>query len=132
MSSDATHSEKYERGLAMRREVLGDEYVDRALGNVDDFNRDFQEYVTEMAWGSTWARGILSKQQRSLNVLCITAALNRPNEFKLHFRAALNNGCSIDDLRETLLQIAAYCGAPAGVEAFRLAREVLKDEGVTS
>ena len=68
----------------------------------------------------TWARGILSKQQRSLNVLCITAALNRPNEFKLHFRGALNNGCSLDDLRETLLQIAAYCGAPAGVEAFRL------------
>ncbi|MEE9277074.1 MAG: carboxymuconolactone decarboxylase family protein [Dehalococcoidia bacterium] len=125
-------SEKFDAGLKLRREVLGDEYVDRALSNVTDFNRDFQEYVTETAWGGTWARGVLSKKQRSLNVLCMTAALNRPNEFELHFRGALRNGCTPDELRETLLQIAVYCGAPAGVEAFRIAARVLKEEGVTT
>jgi 4-carboxymuconolactone decarboxylase len=124
-------SEKYEQGLKVRREVLGDEYVDRATANATDFNRDFQEYVTEAAWGSSWARGILTRQQRSLNVLCMTAALNRPNEFELHFRGALRNGVPLDDLRETLLQIAVYCGAPAGVEAFRIAGRVLEDEGVS-
>ncbi len=119
-------TDKFEQGLRVRREVLGDEYVDAALSNVDDFSRDFQEIVTEMAWG-TWARPGLERKQRSLNVLCLLAALNRPAEFKLHFRAALGNGCSRDELRETLLQITAYAGVPAGVEAFRIAREVLSE-----
>ncbi len=120
-------SEKYERGLKVRREVLGDEYVDRALANADDFSRDFQEMVTETAWG-TWARDGLERKQRSLNVLCILAALNRPQEFELHLRGALRNGCSMDELRETFMQIAAYVGAPAGVEAFRIARRVFAEE----
>ena len=120
-------SEKYDRGLKVRREVLGDEYVDRALANADDFSRDFQEMVTETAWG-TWARDGLERKQRSLNVLCILAALNRPQEFELHLRGALRNGCSMDELRETFMQIAAYVGAPAGVEAFRIARRVFAEE----
>ncbi|MPZ99261.1 MAG: 4-carboxymuconolactone decarboxylase [Dehalococcoidia bacterium] len=119
-------SERFEQGLEVRREVLGAEYVDAALAGVDDFNRDFQEMVTEMAWG-TWARAGLERKQRSLNVLCLLAALNRPVEFRLHFRAALGNGCTREELRETLLQITAYAGVPAGVEAFRIAREVLSE-----
>ena len=123
-------SEKYDVGLKIRKEVLGAEYVERSLNSADDFNRDFQEMVTEYCWGGIWGRGGLSKKQRSLNNLCMLSALNRPHEFKLHFRGALRNGCSLDELRETLLQIAVYCGIPAGIEAFRIAREVLKEEGV--
>lgn len=119
-------SEKFESGLQVRREVLGDAYVDAALSNVDDFNRDFQEMVTETAW-ATWARPGIERKQRSLNVLCILAALNRQQEFELHFRAALGNGCTREELRETLMQIAAYAGIPAGVEAFRIARRVLDE-----
>jgi 4-carboxymuconolactone decarboxylase len=123
-------SERYETGLKIRKEVLGAQYVDKALSGIDDFNRDFQEMVTEYCWGGTWGRGQLSKQQRSMLNLGMLAALNRRQEFKIHFRGALTNGCSLDDLREILLQIAVYCGIPAGVEAFRIAREVLKEEGV--
>lgn len=119
--------ERYETGLAIRRQVLGDRYVDNALGNVDDFNRDFQQLVTEYCWGASWGREGLSRRQRSLNVLCLLAALNRPHEFEVHFRGALRNGCSLDELRETLIQIAVYAGIPAGVDAFRLARKVLAE-----
>lgn len=119
-------SEKFEQGLQVRREVLGDAYVDNAMKNVDEFNQDFQEMVTEMAWG-TWAREGLERKQRSLNVLCILAALNRQTEFRLHFRAAIGNGCTREELRETLMQITAYAGVPAGVEAFRIAREVFAE-----
>ena len=110
---------------------MGDEYVEKATANVTDFNREFQEYVTETAWGGTWARGVISRQQRSLNVLCMTAALNRSAEFELHFRGALRNGVPLDHIRETLLQIAVYCGAPAGVTAFRIANRVLAEEEVS-
>lgn len=123
-------TQRYETGLKIRKEVLGEEYVERALGAVDDFNRDFQEMVTEYCWGGTWGRGVLSKKQRSLNNLCILSALNRSHEFKSHVRGALTNGCSLDEIRETLIQIAVYCGIPAGVEAFRLAREVLDEQGI--
>lgn len=120
-------SDQYERGLKVRKEVLGAEYVDKTLAAADDFNRDFQTMVTEYCWGGTWGRGVLSKQQRSLLNLCMLMALNKPHEFKLHFRGALRNGCSLDEIKETLLQIAVYCGIPTGVEAFRLAREVLAE-----
>ncbi len=126
----SVQQERYELGLKIRKEVLGKEYVDRALARADDFDRDFQELVTEYCWGGTWGRGVLSKQQRSLNNLCLLSALNRPHEFKSHVRGALRNGCSLDEIKETLLQVAIYCGIPAGVEAFRLAREVLVQEGV--
>lgn len=122
--------ERFEAGLAVRREVLGTEYVDHAMAGADSFNREFQEFATEFCWGGTWARGVLERKTRSMLNLCMLAALNRPHEFKLHFRGSLRNGCSLDELKEVLLQITVYCGVPAGVEAFRLAREVLDEEGI--
>lgn len=118
----------HDTGLRIRRQVLGEEYVDRALQNVDDFNADFQKILNEYCWGGTWGRPGLTFQQRSLNNLCLLAALNRQTEFETHFRGALRNGCSLDELRETLIQIATYAGIPAGVEAFRIARKVLTEE----
>ncbi len=124
--------ELYETGMKIRRAVLGDEYVDRATRNVDDFNRDFQRLVAEYCWGATWGREGLSRKQRSLNNLCLLAALNRPNEFEVHVRGALRNGCTLDEIRETLIQVAVYAGIPAGVEAFRIARKVLAEEGINT
>lgn len=121
--------ELYELGLSIRRGVLGDEYVARA-GQTDDFNNDFQRLVSEYCWGWCWSGDGLSRGQRSLNNLCILASLNRMEEFELHFRGALRNGCRLEELRETLLQIAVYAGIPAGVSAFRVARRVLAEEGV--
>ena len=123
-------SERYDTGLRIRKEVLGEEHVERAMARADDFNREFQELVTEYCWGASWGGDGLSRKQRSLNNLCMLSALNRPAEFKLHFRAALGNGCTLDELKDTLLQIAIYCGLPAGVGAFRLAREVLDEDGI--
>lgn len=125
-----TDESKFDAGLAARRRVLGDEYVDRAFDTADAFNIEFQNLLTEYCWGEVWGRSALSDRQRSLNNLCILAALNRSAEFKTHFRGALRNGCTLDELRDTLVQIAVYAGVPAGVEAFRLAREVLDAEGV--
>jgi len=122
--------DRYDRGLAARKAVLGDEYVDAALASADDFNREFQAMVTEYCWGGTWGRGVLSKQQRSILNLGMLAALNRGHEFKLHFRGAITNGLSIAELREILIQISVYCGIPAGIEAFRLAREVFKEKNI--
>ena len=123
-------SDQFDIGLAIRKEVLGEEYVDAALAKSDDFNRDFQHMVTEHCWGGTWGRGVLTKQQRSILNLGMLAALNRQHEFKLHLLGALTNGVSLKEIREVLLQIAIYCGIPAGVEAFRIAREVFKAEGI--
>ena len=123
-------TDRYETGLNIRKEVLGEEYVDAASAKADDFNRDFQEMVTEYCWGGSWGRGVLTKQQRSMLNLGMLAALNRPHEFKLHFLGALTNGVSLKEIREVLIQIAVYCGVPAGVEAFRIAREVFKEEGI--
>jgi len=123
-------TERFEAGLAVRREVLGAEYVEQALAGADSFNRDFQELATEFCWGGTWARGVLDRKTRSILNLGMLSALNRPEEFKLHFRGALTNGCTLDELKEVLLQIAVYCGVPAGVEAFRLARDVLRELGI--
>jgi 4-carboxymuconolactone decarboxylase len=120
----------YEKGMAVRRQVLGDAYVDKATANVDDFNRDFQRIVVEYCWGEVWTRQVLSNKQRSLNNLCIIAALNRAAEFEIHVRGALRNGCTPAEIRDTLIQVAVYAGIPAGVEAFRIARQVLIEEGV--
>lgn len=122
-------TELYQKGMKVRRQVLGDAYVDRALANGDEFSADLQKLVTEFCWGSTWARGVLTLQQRSLNNLCLLAALNRQQEFEVHLRGAIRNGCTRDEIKETLLQIAVYAGIPAGVEAFRIARKVLAEEG---
>ncbi len=120
----------YSKGMQIRREVLGDAYVDNALQNMNDFNQDFQRLVTEYCWGALWSREGLSRQQRSLNNLCLLSALNRSHELEVHLRAALRNGCTPDEIKETLLQVAVYAGIPAGVDAFRIARKVLAEEGV--
>src|SRR5438132_996604 len=120
--------ERYRQGMAMRRQVLGDVYVDKATSNVDDFNRDFQRIVTEYCWGEVWTRQVLTNKQRSLNNLCIIATLNRAAEFEIHVRGALRNGCTPEEIRDTLIQVAVYAGIPAGVEAFRIARKVLNLE----
>jgi 4-carboxymuconolactone decarboxylase len=120
----------YAKGMQIRREVLGDAYVDNATKNVDDFNRDFQRLVTEYCWGGTWGREGLSRKQRSLNNLCIIGVLNRPHEFELHLRGAVRNGCTLEEIRETLIQVAVYAGIPAGVDSFRTARRVLTEEGL--
>lgn len=119
----------FERGLAKRRQVIGEEYVDRALAAATDFDRDWQRLLTEYCWGEVWGGSALSDRQRSLQNLCLLAALGRAQEFELHFRGALKNGCTLDELRETLVQIAVYAGVPAGVEAFRIARRVLIETG---
>ena len=120
----------FEKGMAVRRQVLGDAYVDKATANIDDFNRDFQRILTEYCWGEVWTRQVLSNKQRSLNNLCIIATLNRAAEFEMHVRGALRNGCTPAEIRDTLIQVAVYAGIPAGVEAFRIARKVLTEEGV--
>ena len=123
-------SEQFERGLRCRKGVLGEAYVDASLNKSDDFNRDFQNMVTEYCWGGTWGRGVLSKRDRSMLNLAMLAGLNRQHEFKLHFKGAITNGLTLQELREILIQIAVYCGIPAGVEAFRVARQVLEEEGI--
>jgi len=120
-------SEQYEAGLRCRTEVRGEAYVQKALAGADDFNRDFQEMVTEYCWGGTWGRGVLDKRARSILNLGMLAGLGKSHEFKLHFRGAINNGLTLQELREILIQIAVYCGIPAGIEAYRNAREVLAD-----
>jgi 4-carboxymuconolactone decarboxylase len=122
--------DQYEVGLKCRTEVLGEAYVEKSLAAADDFSKDLQQLLTEYCWGGTWGRGVLEKRDRSILNLGMLAALNRPHEFKLHFRGALNNGLKLEELREILLQITIYCGAPAGIEGFRLAREVLTELGI--
>ncbi len=119
--------ELWDKGLAVRKEVLGAEYVERQLKTVDDFGMPMQELVTQSCWGWLWTRPQLPRKMRSLVNLGMLSALNRPNEFKTHVRGALTNGCTREEIREVLLQVAVYCGMPAGVEAFRLAREAIKE-----
>jgi 4-carboxymuconolactone decarboxylase len=118
----------FEAGLQKRRAVVGGEYVDRALAAVDDFDREWQRVLTEYCWGEVWTGSALTDRQRSLHNLCLLAATGRQHEFELHFRGALRNGCTLDELRETLIQIAVYVGVPAGVEAFRIAKRVLSEQ----
>ncbi|KKN13955.1 hypothetical protein LCGC14_1001030 [marine sediment metagenome] len=120
-------SELFEKGLKIRREVLGNEYVDNSLKNADEFSMPLQELATEFCWGAVWGRETLSKQQRSMINLAMISALNRPHELALHLRGALNNGLSREEIREILLQVAVYCGIPAGIDSFRIARQVLAE-----
>ncbi len=121
------NKELFEIGLQIRREVLGAEYVDKSISQADDFNRPLQELVTEYCWGTVWSRPGISRKMRSLINLAMLTALNRPHEVKLHLKAALNNGCSKEEIMEVLLQTAIYCGVPAAVDSFRLAREVFSE-----
>ena len=119
----------FDDGLEVRKRVVGEEYVERALANADDFDRDFQRVVTEYCWGEVWTQPVLTDKQRSLNNLCLLSALNRQHEFELHLKGALRNGCTPDEIKETLMQVMIYCGVPAGVEAFRIAKRVLAEWG---
>jgi len=115
-------------GIKVRREVLGDEYVDRSMKNADDFNRPFQELVSEYCWGVAWTDETLSRRERSIMNLAMTAATGKMQEFELHFRGARRNGLSNDDLRAVLIQIAIYCGIPVGVDCFRSAKKVFEED----
>ncbi|HEV2038695.1 MAG TPA: 4-carboxymuconolactone decarboxylase [Casimicrobiaceae bacterium] len=115
---------RYSNGLEVRRAVLGDAHVDRALTRSNDLNREFQELITRYAWGEIWTRPGLPRHTRSLITLAMMVALNRPDEFRLHVRAAFNNGVTRDQIKEVLLQSAIYCGVPAANSAFHLAEEV--------
>lgn len=119
--------EMWEKGLAVRKELLGAQYVDKQIQGADDFNMPLQELVTEYCWGWLWSRPGLPRKTRSMLNLAMLAVLNRHHEFKTHVKAALRNGCTRDEIREVLLQVAVYAGVPAGVEAFRLAREAFKE-----
>lgn len=123
-------NERYERGLEIRRAVLGAEYVDKAIASADDFNRPMQELVTEYCWGEIWNRPGLDRKTRSIINLAMLTALNRPHEIKLHVLGALNNGLTKDEISEVFLQTAIYCGVPAAIDSFRVAREVFKEQGV--
>ena len=120
----------FDTGLAIRKSVLGAEFVDNAFKTADDFNREFQELVTQYCWGEVWGRPGLDKKTRSMLNLAMLSALNRPHEIKLHVRGALNNGLTKEDIKEVFLQVAIYCGVPAGVDGFRIAREVFKEMGI--
>ena len=124
------NKELFERGLQTRREVLGAEYVDASIRNADDFNMPMQELVTQYCWGDIWNRPGLDRRTRSFLNLAMITALNRPHELKLHVRGAINNGLTKDEIREVFLQAAIYCGVPAAIDSFRVAREVFKEMGI--
>jgi len=118
---------KYDDGMEVRRAVLGDEHVDRATRNATDFTSDFQQLVTEYAWGTIWTRPGLDRRSRSLITLTALVARGHHEELALHVRAARTNGLTVDEIKETLLQTAIYCGVPAANTAFRIAQEVLEE-----
>ena len=119
--------EKFEQGLAVRRQVMGDAFVDRALGTATEFTQPLQDLVTRHAWGEVWVREGISKQTRSLITIATLAALKAPTELKGHVRGALRNGCSVAEIQEVLLHSTVYCGMPSGIEAFRAAKEAIEE-----
>ncbi len=121
-------SRSYSDGLKMRRKWMGGEYVDRAFRDADEFTIDLQHYVTEHGWGASWARGGLPLKTRSIMSLAMIFALNRPRELEIHLRAALRNGITKAEIKELLLHGAVYCGAPAALDGFHVARRVLAEE----
>ena len=124
-----TIDDLFERGLALRRDVLGPEYVDKSLQSANDFMMAFQRITTEWCWGYAWTRPGLDRKTRSLLNLAMLTALNRSPEIKLHVRGALNNGVTVDEIKEVLIHATIYCGIPAGLDAFKAANEVLKEVG---
>jgi len=119
----------FEKGLKVRREVLGAEYVDKSLANANEFTQAFQDIATEWCWGYAWTRSGLDRKTRSMLNLAMLTALNRSPEIKLHVRGALNNGVTVEEIKEVLLHATVYCGIPAGLDAFKAANEVLKEAG---
>ncbi len=122
-------SELFKKGLAVRSDVLGADYVKKSLENADDFMMAFQNITTEMCWGYAWTRPGLDRRTRSIVNLAMLTALSKPAELKLHVKGALANGLTVEEIKEILLHATVYCGIPAGLEAFKAAHEVLKAEG---
>lgn len=118
---------KFEKGLEIRKSVLGAEYVENSINNATDFNMPMQELVTEYCWGEIWGRPGLERKTRSIINLAMITALNRPHELKLHVRGAINNGLTRDEIQEIFLQTAIYCGVPAAIDSFRSAKEVFDE-----
>lgn len=117
-------NQRYDAGMKVRRAVLGDAHVDRSLAKITPFNEEFQNFITRYAWGEVWTRERLERKTRSCMTLSMMIALNRPDEFKLHVKAAFNNGLTREDIKEVILQAAIYCGVPAGNSAMHWAEEV--------
>lgn len=128
--TDKPRSEKFERGLATRRAVLGADYVDKSVNQADAFSWPIQQLTTEYCWDEIWNRPGLDRRSRSLLNLGMIAALNRPHELKIHVGGALTNGLSKEEIREVILQIAVYCGMPAALDSFRVAKEVFQERGL--
>jgi 4-carboxymuconolactone decarboxylase len=124
------NKELFDKGMKVRREVVGDVYVDASLKNADDFSMPMQELVTQYCWGDVWSRPGLDRKARSLLNLGMIAALNRSEELAIHVRGAINNGVTKDEICEAFLQVAVYCGMPAGLGSFKVARQVFKDMGI--
>jgi 4-carboxymuconolactone decarboxylase len=122
--------EMFEKGLNIRRQVLGADFVEKAFATADDFSRPMQELTTQYCWGEIWGRPGLDRKTRSIINLAMISALNRPHEVKVHVRAAITNGLTKDEIKEVFLQVAIYCGVPAGVDSFRIAREVFQEMGI--
>ena len=120
-------TDMFEKGLAVRKAVLGKEYVEKSLAGADEFTRPMQELVTKYCWGEVWGNGNLSRRDRSLLNLAMLSILNRPHELKLHVKGALTNGVTRDEIREVILQVAIYAGVPAGIDAQRIAKEALAE-----
>ena len=121
----------YQVGFEIRKAVLGKEYVEKSLANADELSRPMVELSTEYCWGRIWSRPGLSRRDRSLINIAMISALNRPHELKLHVKAALNNGLSREEIREVILQVAVYCGVPAGIDSTRIAREAFAELDAT-
>ena len=119
-----TDRQRYEQGMSVRREVLSDEHVDRAIANTTELTADFQDFITRVAWGDIWSRPGLDRRSRSVAVITALIALGHHEELAMHFRAALRNGLTVDEIREVILQAGLYCGVPAANTAFRIASEV--------
>jgi 4-carboxymuconolactone decarboxylase len=130
MPSEKSHEESYQEGLQVRRDVLGAEHVDKSVASVSDFARPIQELVTEYCWGVVWSSDGLPRQTRSLLNIVMLTALNRGHELGVHIRGALNNGVTVAEIQEALLQTAIYVGVPAALESFRIADAILKEQGV--
>jgi 3-oxoadipate enol-lactonase/4-carboxymuconolactone decarboxylase len=123
-----TDEQRYDRGMTVRREVLSDAHVDRAIAATTPVTADFQDFITRVAWGDVWSRPGLDRRSRSVAVLTALIALGHEEELAMHVRAALRNGLTVDEIREVILQSAVYCGVPAANTAFRIANEVLEGE----
>lgn len=120
----------FDLGLEVRREVLGSDYVDGSISRASSFMKTFQRITTEWCWGYAWSRPGLTRKERSMINIAMLTALNRPNEVRLHVRGALNNGVTVEQIREVLAQATVYCGIPAGLDSFKIADEVIKDAGL--